>query len=60
MAAHAEDALGCPRISQILDLLLTISTSETRAAEGLIAGENREVLDLVSARIAAVGAVVAY
>lgn len=59
MTAHAEYTLRRPRISQILDLLLAIATSKAGATKRLVSGKNREVLDLVAARIAAVGAVVA-
>ena len=60
MTAHAKYPLRRSRISEILDLLLAVATSKTRAAECLISGENRKILDLVPTRIAAVSAVVAY
>jgi hypothetical protein len=59
MATHAKDALRRPRITQVLNLPLTVPTSEAAGAEGLVAGEDGEILDLVAASIAAVGAVVA-
>ena len=59
MTAHAEDALGCPRIAEILDLPLAIATSEACFAEGLVASQDGQVLDLISASIAAVRARVA-
>jgi hypothetical protein len=60
VAIHAEDALGCARISQILDLPFAVATSEARATERLITREDGKILDLVSAGIAAVRAIVAY
>ena len=59
MAAHAEDALRGARISQVLDLLLAVAAAKAGAAERLVAGEDGEVLDFVTAGIAAVCAVVA-
>ena len=59
MTAHAEDALRGPRISEILNLLLAVATSKACTAECLLSGENGKILDLVSAGIAAVSAVVA-
>ena len=59
MTAHAKDALRGARIAQVLDLPLAVATSEAARAEGLVAGEDGQVFDLVSAGIAAVGAVVA-
>lgn len=60
MAAHAEYALACACISQILNLPLTIPASETGSAECLITSEDSEILDLVAACVAAVCAIVAY
>lgn len=60
MAAHAEDALRCPRVAQILDLPLAVATSETARTECLVTGQDGQILNLVVAGTAAVGAVVAY
>ena len=59
MAEHAEDPLRGARIAQVVDLALAISASEAAGAEGLVAREYGEVLDLVAAGAAAVGALVA-
>lgn len=59
MAAHAEDALGGARISQVLNLPLAVATPKAAGAEGLVASQDGQVLDLVAAGIAAVRAVVA-
>lgn len=59
MTAHAEDALGGPRIAEVLDLALAVAASEAARAEGLVAGEDGEILNLVVAGAAAVRAVVA-
>lgn len=59
MAAHAEDPLGGSRVSQVLNLSLTVATPEARRAERLVTSEDGEVFDLVSASTAAVCAVVA-
>ena len=59
MTGHAEDALRCPRIAKVLNLPLTVPTAEATRTEGLVAGEDSEVFDLVSARVAAVCTVVA-
>ena len=56
MTVHAEDPLGRPSISQILDLALALSTPEAVCTVCL---EDGEVLDLVVAGIAAVCTVVA-
>ena len=60
MARHAEDTLRCAGIAQVLDLALAVSTSETVCTEGLVAGQDGQVLDLVAAVVAAICAVVAY
>ena len=60
MAAHAKDALRRARITQVLNLPLAVATPKAGAAEGLLAGEDGEVLDLVVAGAAAICAVVAY
>lgn len=59
MAAHAEDALRRASIAQVLDLPLAVPTLEACCAEGLVAGQDRKVFDLIAAGRAAVGAVVA-
>ena len=59
MTGHTEDALRCPRVLEIVDLVLAISTSKTARAEGLFTGEDGQIFDLVATRITAVGAVVA-
>ena len=59
MAAHAEDTLRRAGIAKVLDLALAVATTEAVGAEGLVAGQDGEVFDLVAAGIAAVGAVVA-
>lgn len=59
MTGHAEDALGCLCVFQILNLALAIPAFETLGAKGLFAGEDSEVFDLVLADGAAVGAIVA-
>lgn len=59
MTAHAEDALRCPSISEVLDLALAVSAPKACGTERLVAGENGELFDLVSACRAAVRAVVA-
>ena len=60
MARHAEDALRGAGIAQVLDLALAVPAPETVRTEGLVAGQDGQVLDLVAAVVAAVGAVVAY
>ena len=59
MTAHAEDALGGAGVAEVLDLALAVATAEACGAEGLVAREDGQVLNLVAAGIAAVGAVVA-
>jgi hypothetical protein len=59
MARHAEDSLRGASIAQVLDLALAVPASEAVCAKGLVAGQDGQVLDLVSAVVAAVGAVVA-
>ena len=60
VARHAEDALRGAGIAQVLDLALAVAASETVGAEGLVARQDGQVLDLVAAVVAAVRAVVAY
>ena len=59
MAAHAKDALRRACISEVLDLPLAVPAAETRSAEGLVAGEDSQILNLVAAGAAAVCTVVA-
>jgi hypothetical protein len=59
VARHAEDTLTCARIAEILNLPFTVPAAEAIGAEGLVPCEDGQILDLVSAVIAAVGAVVA-
>lgn len=59
MAAHTKYALRCPGISQVVDFALAIPAAETRRAECLIARKDGKIFNLVAARAAAVGAVVA-
>lgn len=59
MAVHAEDALRCPSISEVLNLLLTVPALEASGAERLVSCENRQILDFVSTVATAVCAVVA-
>jgi hypothetical protein len=59
MAVHAEDSLRGPRISEILNLALAVSTTETGGTERLVPRKDSQVFDLVSASTAAVCAVVA-
>ncbi len=60
MTAHAEDALRCPRVSQVLNLPLAVATPKAARAEGLIAGQYSQILNLVTACVAAVSTIVAY
>lgn len=59
MTRHAEDTLRGAGIAQILDLALAVAAPEAVCAEGLVAGQDSQILDLVAAVVAAVGAVVA-
>jgi hypothetical protein len=60
MTGHAEDTLRSAGIAQVLDLALAIPTPEAVGTEGLVAGQDGEILDLVAAVVAAICAVVAY
>ena len=60
MTAHAEDALRCSSITEVLDLPLAIATSKAGGTERLVARQDCQVFNLVAASIAAVRAVVAY
>ena len=59
MTVHTEYPLRSAGISKVLNLPLAISTLETIRAEGLIAGENGQILNLVSTATATICAVVA-
>lgn len=59
MAFHAKDALRGPGIFEVFDLLFAVPTSKAGGAEGLVAGEDGKILDLVPTCAAAIGAVVA-
>ena len=59
MTCHAKDALRCPGVAQVFNLSLAIATLEATGTEGLLAGENGQVFDLVAAGAATVGTVVA-
>lgn len=59
MALHTEDTLRCPRIAQVLDLLLAVPALEALGAKSLVAGQDGQILDLVRARAAAVRAIAA-
>lgn len=59
MTRHAKDTLARTRIPKILDLALAIPTTKTSGTKGLVASEDGEVFDLVSASIAAICAIVA-
>jgi len=59
VAVHAEYAVGCPGIAQILNLPLAVPAAEAGRAKSLVAGQDGEILNLISAGAAAVGAVVA-
>lgn len=58
VTTHAEYALRCAGVAQIIDLPLAAATSETASTECLIAGQYSEVFDLVSASAATVSTVV--
>jgi len=59
MTRHAKDALRRPRIPQVLNLAFAVPAAETTRAESLIASQNGEIFDLVTAGAAAVCAIVA-
>ena len=59
MAFHTEDPLGGSSIAQVVDFLFAVPAAKAAFAKGLLAGEDGEVLDLVRARAATVGAVAA-
>lgn len=59
MAVHTEDALRSARISEIFDLSFTVATLEAVGTEGLVSGQDGQILDLVAAAAATVGTVVA-
>lgn len=59
MAAHTKYALRRSCISEVLDLPFAVPASEAGRAEGLVACEDGQILNLVAAGAAAVCAVVA-
>lgn len=59
MTAHAKDALGGLGIAEVLDLTLAVAAAETGGTEGLVAGEDGKLLDLIAAGAAAVCTVIA-
>jgi hypothetical protein len=59
MAAHAENTLRCPSIAKVLNLSLTVATTEARRTECLVARQDGEILYFVTARTATIRAVIA-
>ncbi len=59
MAAHAEDALRCSGISQVLYLPLAVAAAEASRAEGLVPRQDGQIFDLIAASTTAVCAIVA-
>lgn len=59
MAIHAENTLGRPRIAEVLNLPFAVTATEALSTEGLVAGENSQILDLVTTRVTAIGTVAA-
>ena len=59
VTGHTEDALRGAGIAEVLDLAVAAATSEAIGAKGLIAGQDGEILNLLVAGVAAVGAIVA-
>jgi hypothetical protein len=55
VTVHTEDSLGSPGIAQVLDFLFTVAATETLGAESLVACENRQIFNLVTTGITAVG-----
>jgi hypothetical protein len=60
MTGHAEDTLRSAGIAQILNLALAIPAPEAVGTEGLVAGQNGQILDFVTTVVAAICTVVAY
>jgi hypothetical protein len=60
MAVHAKYTVRRPSIAKVFNLSLAVPTAEARCAEGLVSGQDSEVLNLIVAGATAVGAVVAY
>ena len=54
MARHAKDTLRSTGISQILNLPLTVPTSKAISTESLVSRQNCQILNLVTAMIAAI------
>lgn len=48
-----------PGITKVLDFPLAIPTAEAGCAEGLVSGQDGQVLNLITASTTAVGAIVA-
>jgi hypothetical protein len=59
VAVHAKNTLRCPCIAEILNPSLAVSAFEAIGAKCLVARQNGQIFDFISARAAAVGAVVA-
>jgi hypothetical protein len=55
VTVHTEDSLGGPGIAQVLDLPFAVAATETLGAESLVTCENRQIFNLITARITAVG-----
>ncbi len=60
MATHAKDALRGAGISQVLNLALTVPTTEAGSTKGLVSSENSHVLDFIIANSARICTIVAY
>lgn len=59
MTFHAKYPLRGPRVFEVVNLAFAISTSEAARTEGLVAGEDGKVFDLITAGAAAICAIVA-
>ena len=59
MTRHAEYALRCACIAEILNLALTVAAFEAIRTKGLVARQDGQVFDLIAACTAAVCAIVA-
>lgn len=59
MTIHTKDSLGCARITEVLDLSLAVAASEALSTEGLVTGEDSEILNLVTAGVTTIGTVAA-
>jgi len=58
VAFHTKDTLRRSSVLQIFNLFLAIPTLEARRAEGLVSREDRQILDLIAADTATVGAII--